>query len=130
MAILRYRGVEDADRFDSVEMYTGDPENMFGVRRVRVRYDKRLRVLSRPRHELGTPAPDHNSIFVSLKKYAWAGVCALGAAEAVWFWEVKNLVAGIGATLLVTLVISAAWFAHEDNKNSDHYRENTPRKYY
>lgn len=128
MAILRYRGVEDADRFDSVEMYTGDPENLFGVRRVRIRYDKRLRVLSR-RREL-EPAPEHSTIFVSLKKYAWAGVCALGAAEAVWFWEVKNLAASIGATLLLTLVVSAAWLAHEASKNSERYGEESPRKYY
>ena len=128
MAILRYRGVEDADRFDSVEMFTGDPDNMFGVRRVRVRYDKRLRVLSK-RREL-EPVSENKTIFVNLKKLAWAGVCALGVAEAFWFWEVKNLIAGISATLLVTLVLSAAWFSHEDSKEAEARGENGPRKYY
>lgn len=126
MAILKYRGVEDADLFDSVEMFRSDPENMFGVQRVRIRYDKRLRVISR-RPEI-EPQTEQTTIFVSLKKYAWAGVCALGAVEAYWFWEVRNLVAAIGATLLLTLVVSAALFAHADEKGSD--RQDSPRKYY
>jgi len=128
MAILRYRGVEDADRFDQIEMFTGDPENIWGVRMVRVRYDKRMRVLSK-RREL-EPASEHKMIFVSVKRLAWAGVCALAVAEAFWFWEVKNLVAGISATLLATLVLSAAWITHEDSKSAKSQSETGPRKYY
>ncbi|HEX5324355.1 MAG TPA: hypothetical protein VFW40_11250 [Capsulimonadaceae bacterium] len=128
MAILRYRGVEDSDRFDQIEMFTGDPDNMFGVRMVRIRYDKRMRVLNKKR-EL-EPVTEHKTIFMSLKKLAWAGVCALAVAEAFWFWEAKNLIAGVSATILVTLVLSAAWFAHEDNKSVESHSEISPRKHY
>jgi hypothetical protein len=128
MALLRYRGVEDADRFDQIEMFTGDPDNIFGVRMVRMRYDKRLRVLSK-RREL-EPTSEHKTVFVSVKKLAWASVCALAVGEAFWFWEVRNLIAGISATLLATLILSTAWFAHEDNKSAESQSDTEPRKYY
>lgn len=128
MAIPKYRGVEDADRFDQIEMFTGDPDNIYGVRMVRVRYDKRLRVLSK-RREI-EPATEPKTVFVSLKKVAWSGVCALAVGQAFWAWEVKNLIAGISATLLATLILSTAWFAHEDNKNAQSHSDAEPRKYY